>query len=136
MPKVSVIIPTYNREEFITETIKSVLNQTYKDFEIIVVDDGSTDNTKQKLEPFKSKIKLIEQKNSERAVARNNGVKSSSGEYIAFLDSDDLWIKNKLENQVNFLDEKKDFILTYGQSFRINEHGKPIKTAKRQIQGY
>ena len=136
MPKVSIIIPTYNREEFITETINSVLNQTYKDFEIIVVDDGSTDNTKQKLEPFKSRIKLIEQKNSERAVARNNGVKNSSGEYIAFLDSDDLWIKNKLENQTNFLDEKKDFILTYGQSFRINEHGKPIKTAKRQIHGY
>ena len=136
MPKVSIIIPTYNREEFITETIKSVLNQTYKDFEIIVVDDGSTDNTKQKLELFKSKIKLIEQKNSERAIARNNGVKNSSGEYIAFLDSDDLWIKNKLENQVNFLDEKKDFILTYGQSLRINEHGKSIKTAKRQIQGY
>ena len=136
MPKVSVIIPTYNREEFITETINSVLNQTYKDFEIIVVDDGSTDNTKQKLESFKLKIKLIEQKNSERAIARNNGVRNSKGEYLAFLDSDDVWIKNKLEKQVELLDSKPEVILTYGQSLRINEHGQKIKIAKRQIEGY
>ena len=136
MPKVSVIIPTYNREEFITETINSVLNQTYKDFEIIVVDDGSTDNTKQKLESFKSKIKLIEQKNSERAIARNNGVKNSKGKYLAFLDSDDIWIKNKLEKQVELLDSKPEVILTYGQSLRINEHGQKIKIAKRQLEGY
>ena len=136
MPKVSVIIPTYNREEFITETINSVLNQTYKDFEIIVIDDGSTDNTKQKLERFGSKIKLIEQKNSERAVARNNGVKNSSGEYIAFLDSDDIWIENKLEKQIELLDSKSDAILTYGQCLRINEHGQKIKTAKRQLKGF
>ena len=136
MPKVSIIIPTYNREEFIVETINSVLNQTYKDFEIIVIDDGSTDNTKQKLEPFSSKIKLIEQKNSERAVARNNGVKNSSGEYIAFLDSDDLWIENKLEKQVELLATSSDVILTYGQSLRINEDGNKIKTAKRQLEGF
>lgn len=136
MPKVSVIIPTYNREEFICETIQSVLDQTYKDFEIIVVDDGSTDNTKKKLEIFGSKIKLIEQKNSERAVARNNGVKNSSGNYIAFLDSDDIWVKDKLEKQVDILDSNKDIILVYGQSHRINEKREKIKTAKRQLEGY
>ncbi len=136
MPKVSVVIPTYNREEFISETISSVLEQTYKDFEIIVVDDGSTDNTKQKLEKFGSKIKLIEQKNSERAIARNNGVKNSSGKYIAFLDSDDTWIEDKLENQVEILDSSSEVILTYGQCLRINEHGEKIKTAKRQLQGF
>ena len=136
MPKVSVIIPTYNRENFIIETIQSVLNQTYKDFEIIVVDDGSTDNTKKRLESFRSKIKLIEQKNSERAVARNNGVKNSSSEYIAFLDSDDLWIEDKLEKQTAVLDTKKDTILVYGQSLRINENAKEVKTAKRQTEGY
>ena len=136
MPKVSVIIPTYNREEFIVETINSVLNQTYKDFEIIVVDDGSTDKTKQKLEPFKSKIKLIEQKNSERAVARNNGVKNSSGEYTAFLDSDDIWTEDKLEKQVELLDSRPDAVLTYGQCLRINEQGEKIKSAKRQLEGF
>ncbi len=136
MPKVSVVIPTYNREDFISDTINSVLNQTYKDFEIIVVDDGSTDNTKQILERFGSKIKLIEQENSERAISRNNGVKNSSGEYIAFLDSDDVWILDKLENQVNLLDSNLDAILVYGQSLRIDEKGKKIKTAKRQLQGF
>lgn len=136
MPKVSVIIPTYNREDFIEETIQSVLDQTYKDFEIIVVDDGSTDNTKKKLEKFNSKIKLIEQKNSERAVSRNNGIKNAQGEYIAFLDSDDLWFKNKLEKQVEVLDKNKDYVLTYCQCLRINENGLNIKIAERQLKGY
>ncbi len=136
MPKVSVIIPTYNREQFIARTIQSVLNQTYKDFEIVVVDDGSTDTTKEKLGTFGSKIKLIEQPNSERAVSRNNGVKNSSGEYIAFLDSDDAWIQDKLEDQVKLLDSRPEVILTYGQSLRINEKGEKIKTAKRQLEGF
>ncbi len=136
MPKVSVIIPTYNREEYICETIQSVLSQTFKDFEIIVIDDGSTDNTKKKLEAFGSKIKLIEQKNSERAIARNNGVQNSSGEYIAFIDSDDLWINTKLEKQVEVLDNLKDIILTYSQCLRVDSQSNQRKTAKRQLQGY
>ena len=136
MPKVSVVIPTYNRESFIEETIESVLNQTFKDFEIIVVDDGSTDNTKEKLKRFGTKIKLIEQKNSERAVSRNNGVKNSNSEYIAFLDSDDIWIKDKLEKQVNILNTRPNVILAYGQCLRINEKSKPIKIAKRQLNGF
>lgn len=136
MPKVSVIIPTYNREEYISETIESVLGQSFKDFEIIVVNDGSIDNTIKKLERFESKIKLINQSNSERAVSRNNGVKNSNGKYIAFLDSDDLWFKNKLEKQVEILDDKKDIILTYGQSLRINEKSEKTKTVKRQKEGF
>lgn len=136
MPKISVIIPTYNREDFICETIQSVLNQTYKDFEIIVIDDGSTDNTKKRLEPYLSKIKLIDQKNHERAISRNKGVKNSTGEYIAFLDSDDLWTKDKLEKQVEVLENKKDIILVYGQCLRINENSKKIKIAKRQTEGF
>lgn len=136
MPKVSIIIPTHNREKFIDETIQSVLDQTYKDFEIIVVDDGSTDGTKQKLEKFNSKIKLIEQSNLERAQARNNGVKNSNGVYIAFLDSDDLWLNNKLEKQIALLDTNKDLVLTYGQSLRINEQGQRTKPVKRQKEGY
>lgn len=136
MPKVSVIIPTYNREDYISETIQSVLDQTHKDFEVIVIDDGSTDNTKEKLAPFLKNIKLLEQNNSERAVARNNGIKNSSGKYIAFLDSDDIWTPNKLEKQIDILDSKKDIILAYGQCERINEKGKKIKTAKRQREGY
>jgi glycosyltransferase involved in cell wall biosynthesis len=136
MPKISVIIPTYNRADYICETIDSVLNQTYKDFELIVVDDGSTDDTKKKLEKYGSKIKLIEQPNSERAVARNNGVKNSTGEYIAFLDSDDIWIEDKLEKQVKVLDENNDYILVYGQCHRIDDNSNKIKIAKRQLEGH
>ena len=136
MPKISVIIPTYNREDFISETIQSVLDQTYKDFEIIVVDDGSKDNTKSFLEKFGSKIKLIEQKNQERAASRNNGVKASCGEYLAFVDSDDVWISNKLEKQLEILENNKETILTYGKSFRINQASKPLKVAQRQLAGY
>ena len=136
MPKVSVIIPTYNRENYISETIQSVLEQTYKDFEIIVVDDGSKDNTKKKLEQFGLKIKVIEQQNSERAISRNNGVKTASGEYLAFVDSDDIWLHDKLEKQIEVLDNNKDTILVYGKSLRINEQSKKIKTAKRQLEGF
>lgn len=136
MPKVSIVIPTYNREEYISETIESILNQTYNDFEVIVINDGSTDNTNKKLERFGSKIKLINQSNSERAVSRNNGVKSTTGKYIAFVDSDDLWLENKLEKQVAVLDNSKDIILVYSQSFRINEKSKKTKAAKRQKEGF
>ncbi len=136
MPRVSVIIPTYNRADYICETVDSVLNQTYKDFEIVVIDDGSTDNTKEKLSIFGSKIKLINQKNSERAVSRNNGVKNSTGEYIAFLDSDDKWKENKLELQVNSLDQDKKIVLSYSQSLRIDDKSNEINSASRQLQGY
>ena len=136
MPKVSVVIPTYNRGKYIAATINTVLNQTYKDFEIIVIDDGSTDDTQRELEQFGGKIKIITQPNSERAVSRNNGVKNSTGAYIAFLDSDDLWSPDKLEKQVEVLDNLKDIVLVYGQSYRINNKGEQIKTAQRQMQGF
>ena len=136
MPRVSVIIPTYNQARFIPATISSVLEQTYKDFEIIVIDDGSTDDTQKELERFGSKIKVILQPNSERAVSRNNGVKNSTGAYIAFLDSDDLWSPDKLEKQVEVLDNLKDIVLVYGQSYRINDKGEQIKSAKRQMHGF
>lgn len=136
MPKVSVIIPTYNQGKFITATIESVLNQTYRDFEIVVVIDGSTDDTKLRLEKFGNKIKIIEQERSERAVARNNGVKHSSGEYIAFVDSDDIWKPEKLEVQIPVLEEKKEIAVVYSACERIDEYGNKIKTAERQTQGY
>lgn len=99
---VSVIIPTYNRSDLIKETINSVLNQTHKNFELIMVDDGSTVNTKTVIESFKdNRIKYILQKHHGLlAVARNNGLKVAIGEYIAFLDSDDIWLTNKLEKQI------------------------------------
>lgn len=136
MPKVSIIIPTYNREEYICETVQSVLNQSYKDIEIVVVDDGSKDNTLQKLGKFERSIKIITQKNSERAISRNHGAKVTSGEYLSFLDSDDLWERDKLKKQIEILDNNKDFILVYGKCLRVNQARQEIKSKNRQLQGY
>ncbi len=98
-PYFSVIIPTYNRANFIEKTIESVLNQTYQNFEIIVVDDGSTDNTLGVLEQYKNnnKIHVHHQKNAERGAARNKGISLAKGEYVIFLDSDDLFLEHYLE---------------------------------------
>lgn len=96
----SVVIPTYNRVHIIEETIRSVQNQTYANWECIVVDDGSTDNTESiinKMSQLDHRIKYIYQKNAERSNARNNGIKNSQGEYICFLDSDDYYLPNHLE---------------------------------------
>ncbi|HEY9809668.1 MAG TPA: glycosyltransferase [Halomicronema sp.] len=100
-PQVSVIIPSYNCERYIVEAIESVLNQTYTEYEIIVIDDGSTDNTRLVLEPYIEKIHYIYQENQGVSAARNRGIKEAKGEFIAFLDADDFFIlPTKLEEQV------------------------------------
>jgi glycosyltransferase involved in cell wall biosynthesis len=106
MPKVSVIIPTHNRVEMLQAAISSVLKQTFQDFEIVVIDDASTDNTGEIVHAINNnKIKYIRhQTNRREAGARNTGVQNSGGKYIAFLDDDDSWLSTKLEIQVNLLD--------------------------------
>ena len=104
--KVSVIIPTYNRSQYVCEAIDSVLAQTYQDFEIIVVDDGSTDDTKEQLEAYGARIRYIAQENAGPGVARNRGILEARGDYVAFLDSDDMWYPTKLEKQVAVLDNQ------------------------------
>ena len=105
-PTVSVIIPTYNRAHLISRAIKSVLNQTYQDFEVIVVDDGSTDNTEEVIKEFQKKDERIKyvrhEKNKGGSAARNTGIKAARGAYIAFLDSDDEWLPEKLKKQMKF----------------------------------
>ena len=101
--KVSVIIPTFNRFSLISRAIDSVLNQTIKPFEIIVVDDGSSDNTSTFIKNNYKSVKLIKQNNLGVSKARNVGIKNSSGDWIALLDSDDEWKKNKLEVQIKSL---------------------------------
>ena len=102
-PLVSVVIPTYNRANLIGNTIENVFKQTYKNFELIVIDDGSTDDTQAKLAEFGSRIRLITQANAGPAVARNRGIEAARGEIVAFQDSDDLWNPVKLERQVALL---------------------------------
>ena len=104
--EISVIIPTYNRSQYICRAIDSVLLQSFTNYEIIVVDDGSTDNTKEVLKPYLSKIKYIYKENGGVSSARNFGIKEAKGRWIAFLDSDDYWKVEKLLLQKNFLEEQ------------------------------
>jgi glycosyltransferase involved in cell wall biosynthesis len=108
---VSVVIPTYNYGHFVVEAVESVLAQTYRDLEIIVVDDGSTDDTRKRLEPFMDRIRYIHQQNQGLSTARNAGIHAAKGEWIAFLDSDDLWHPRKLEVQMPYLAEHPDVAL-------------------------
>jgi glycosyltransferase involved in cell wall biosynthesis len=123
MPKVSVIIPTYNCAEYITQAIKSVLDQTYQDFELIVIDDGSTDNTRALLEPYLGSIIYRFQKNQGESVARNEGIEIAQGKYIAFLDADDWWVSSKLEQQVAAMDASPEAVLSYSYCFMVDAQG-------------
>ena len=102
-PLISIVIPTYNRADVICHTIDNVLAQTYRNTEIIVVDDGSTDNTVDRLQGFGDRIRVISQPNGGPGAARNRGIFETNGEYIAFQDSDDLWLPTKLERQHDLL---------------------------------
>ena len=101
-PEVSVIIPTYNRAWVLREAIDSVLAQEFKDFELIVVDDGSTDNTGEILDSYEQGIIVVRQSNKGVSAARNRGITKAAGRLVAFLDSDDLWLPRKLSSQVDF----------------------------------
>jgi glycosyltransferase involved in cell wall biosynthesis len=102
MNKVSIIIPTFNRRSYITIALDSVLAQTYKDYEIVVIDDGSSDDTKEVLKPYRDTIRYFYQDNSGIPATRNRGIKEAKGAYIAFLDSDDYWLPEKLERQLDY----------------------------------
>lgn len=104
---VSVIIPTYNRAGVICQTVDNIFQQTYSNFELIIVDDGSTDDTQPKLREYGDRLRVVTQDNSGPAIARNHGVKVAHGEIIAFQDSDDLWKPNKLERQVRLLEKDR-----------------------------
>ena len=112
--KVSVIIPTYNRSSVLSRAIDSVLRQSFKDFELIVVDDGSTDNTKELIEKYSDQITYIYQDNKGVSAARNKGLEHAKGEWIAFLDSDDEWKKKKLEKQIAFIEINPLFQWSHG----------------------
>jgi glycosyltransferase involved in cell wall biosynthesis len=104
MPLASVLIPTYNRAQYLKEAIRSVQDQTFQDLEIIVIDDGSTDNTREVIKEISSpEIKYLYQENRGAGAARNAGIRASSGKWIAFLDADDIWMPSKLELQIQAL---------------------------------
>jgi glycosyltransferase involved in cell wall biosynthesis len=125
---VSVIIPTFNNAEFIGKAVKSVLNQSYNNIELIVIDDGSTDNTKEIVTRIDDRrLKYYYQPNQERCVARNNGIEKSHGKYISFLDSDDYYLKNKIKNEVKFLTNNFHADMVVSGFRRVGENNKVIR---------
>lgn len=137
MPTVSVVIPTYNRAFVIGDAIRSVLEQTFQDFEIIVVDDGSTDNTAEVVKSFNDdRIRYIRlDKNRGAAAARNVGTRESKGEYIAFLDSDDLWLPTKLEKQLEVFKKSNPGVgVVYCDIFVLLRHR--VYVVKRRDKGH
>jgi glycosyltransferase involved in cell wall biosynthesis len=129
-PCVSVIVPTYNRAWIVKEAIDSVLSQTYTDFELIVVDDGSTDNTPDLLSAYQDRIIVLRQENAGVSAARNRGIRASSGRLIAFLDSDDLWLPKKLERQTAFFKENPAAMVCQTKETWIR-NGKRVNPKKR-----
>jgi glycosyltransferase involved in cell wall biosynthesis len=122
-PTVSVIIPAYNTAEFITETLDSVFQQTFTNFEVIVVNDGSPDTGKLEavLEPFRNRIVYLKQENRGLSGARNTAIRQARGEYLAFLDSDDMWLPRYLETQLNFLEKNPGVDAVYCDSLQFGD---------------
>ncbi len=123
-PLVSVIVPSYNHEKYITQCIKSIINQTYKNFELIVIDDGSKDKTREILENLREKYKftLVFQDNHGIANVLNRGIREfSNGGYISFCASDDYWLCDKLEKQVQFMERNLFYPMCFGKTYYIDE---------------
>ncbi|MEL6248284.1 MAG: glycosyltransferase family 2 protein [Cyanobacteria bacterium J06627_15] len=127
LPTVSVIIPVYNVEQYIAETIESVLGQTFEDFEIVIVDDGATDSSVEICRRIEDRrIRLIHQHNRGLAGARNTGIRHARGQYLAFLDSDDLWHAEKLARHVEHLQQSPQVGVSFSRSTFIDENGQPL----------
>jgi glycosyltransferase involved in cell wall biosynthesis len=130
MSKVSVVIPTYNRAHLLCEAIESVLAQSYTGFELIVVDDGSTDNTEEVVRSIADpRVKYVKQANGGPSVARNTGVRTATGEFVAFLDSDDLWLPGKMAAQMAIVEDDPTVGLVYGLYYHTKNGG------ERKLQG-
>lgn len=139
MPKISVVMPAYNAEKYIGEAIESILNQTFKDFEFIIINDGSVDHTKEIIQKYNdSRIVLLENdKNRGIVLSLNKGLDAATGEYIARMDADDIALMNRLERQAEYLDEHKDIgvlgtgICTFGE--KIKEQKRVFTTNAEQL---
>ena len=137
---VSIVTPLYNSEKYIEETILSVLDQTYNNWEMLIIDDCSTDNGPNIVKKYTEqdeRIKYLKlEENSGAAVSRNKAIELAEGEYVAFLDSDDLWKKEKLEKQIKFMKEN-NYAISFTEYEEINENGKKlnilIKSPKKPV---
>ncbi|MDR4508537.1 MAG: glycosyltransferase [Candidatus Brocadiaceae bacterium] len=133
LPTISVVIPAYNSAEFLPYSIRSVLSQTFKPYEIIVVDDCSTDNTRKVLEPFMQRIHYINSgKNRGSSFARNTGIQASKGKYIAFLDADDIWLPQKLQTNLKCFEADPELAMVYSRHLNIDKEGKVTGESPKQ----
>jgi glycosyltransferase involved in cell wall biosynthesis len=131
-PKISVIITTYNRAHYICETIDSVLAQTFTDYEIIVVDDGSTDNTKETLKAYGDKVRYFYQTNQGQPAAENTAISNARGQYLAFVDDDDSWLPTKLEEQIKVLENDPDLGFVCCEAYYTDADGKIVHHWKKK----
>ena len=130
----SVVIPVYNNAHLIKYTLDSVLQQTIKNYEIIVVNDGSTDNLHESLVPYMDKIILIDQENQGVSAARNHGSKIARGKYIAYLDADDIFTPDKLEKYITLLEENSDILYAFSDFNRYSiKTGEAYELSNSQI---
>lgn len=129
-PLISIVLASYNHVRFIQQAVKSVLSQTFDDFELLVLDDGSTDGTSKVVEKIHDKrINLVKLKPNRRFHPRNIGIKMAKGKYIAFQNSDDVWLPNKLKQQVEFMEKNKQTSVCFTRLEMVDEKGKTIKNS-------
>lgn len=129
-PQVSIVIPTFNRASFLSYAIDSVLAQNFSDYELLIVDDGSCDNTQAVLDKYGKRIKVLKKANGGVSSARNFGIIHSTGDYIAFLDSDDYWEKNKLKAQVDFFTQNDAYKIAQTEEIWL-KNGELLKPEKK-----
>ena len=137
MRKVSILIPSYNAARYLSQAVDSALNQTFQDFEIIIIDDGSTDNTREIVERYlkqePDKIRYIYQDNQGLACARNTGIKAAKGDYLALLDADDIWCPDRLEKGIEAIESDPGIGLVHANSTRVDENGRTLFTPVRDL---
>ncbi|MGA9510116.1 MAG: glycosyltransferase [Candidatus Sulfotelmatobacter sp.] len=137
VPVISVVMPVLNVAPFIKLAVKSVLDQTFKQFEMVVVDDGSTDGTIEALEPLRDdRLRVLKQANSGSAAARNAGLRQTTAPYVAFIDGDDLWEPQMLATHLEFLGCHPEIDLSFSQSSVIDESGATTGRSSRRVSGY
>ena len=133
MPKISICIPTYNRDSYVIQTLKSVFDQQISDFEVIVVDDGSTDNTEQVIKDSGFNVRYYRQENAGDAAARNTAIGLANGDYIAFMDSDDLYTENAIAEMLDVIKNAGEDVVAYGGYIGIDSQGSITKYSKKKL---
>jgi glycosyltransferase involved in cell wall biosynthesis len=133
--QVSVIIPTYNSAPYLVEAVDSVLAQTLRDFEVLVIDDGSTDETGSLMRRYGPPVRYIHQDNGGVSAARNRGIEESRGQYVAFLDADDTWLPDKLSKEVAALDQNRDYRACYSAFAVADRNLLPIEVSRSKREG-